>query len=287
MAQENIKDITLTAAGGTFMFDLFGTSQNVIEVTSSGSITLAANVIINRNIPPMGTLTDTYVKIRWTANVIPNGNTVTILGNVVNSDLLDKDFVMDCYHSPLGWRIKYLVDYASLNTLLSNVDNAGTTLNAAAVYTINSAATQTLVTINLPSDTFTSNGDRIRATITGAFSSDNTVKTLRFGIYDGTNSPTSLSTGVAVDGDTQFTVEYDFIATHVANGEHRYNYKLFYIDFSTGDEKVYVSNVANLAVPVFNYSSGTLQFIVRGIEGTPAGNRIAIHGVEIERIKVS
>ena len=99
MAQENIKDITLTAAGGTFMFDLFGTSQNVIEVTSSGSITLAANVVINRNIPPMGTLTDSFVKIRWTANVVPNGNTVTILGNVVNEDLLDKDFVMDCYHS--------------------------------------------------------------------------------------------------------------------------------------------------------------------------------------------
>ncbi len=81
MAQENIKDVTLTAAGGTFMFDLFGTSQNVIEVTSSGSITLAANVIINRNIPPMGTLTDTYVKIRWTAK-----KTNSFLKTLINSD---------------------------------------------------------------------------------------------------------------------------------------------------------------------------------------------------------
>jgi hypothetical protein len=278
MAQENIKDITLTAAGGTFMFDLFGTSQNVLEIGSSGTITLAANVVINRNIPPMGTLTDTYVKIRWTANVIPNGNTVTILGNVVNEDLLDKDFVMDCYHSPLGWKIKYLVDYASLVTNIGKHDIIATDGDSSSVSTANLAGAQTLRTLTYNKQLFRSDGDKVKVVVSGNFAANAHSKNVTVVLSDGTVAVNLFNSSGAFQGN--FIYEGEFIASDISAG--KWKYRLFQ-NTSSGDVRM---STSSSALPTFDYTSTTWSFTCEGTEGTPTGNEITIYSFDVELIKV-
>jgi len=278
MAQENIKDIALTAAGGTFMFDLFGTSQNVIEVTSSITITLGANVIITANIPPMGTLTDTYVKIRWTANVVPNGNTVTILGKVVDEDLLDKDFVMDCYHSPLGWRIKYLVDYASLVTNIGKHDIVATDGDSSSVSTANLAGTQTLRTLSYNKKLFKSDGDKVKISLTGTFAANANIKTARIVLSDGTVSVNLFNSGGAYQGNFAYMAE--FIASDISAGKWK-STQLIRNAVSSP-----ILTTAQSAVPTFDYTSTTWTFTCEGVEGTPTGNEITIYSFDVELIKV-
>lgn len=285
MAQDSVKHIELTAAGGTFLLPVFQTTKDTVHISSTGTITLVNNVIISISVPTMGTLEDTRLIIKWGALVVPNGYTVTIFGRVVPNSILAKRFIADCYYTGVSWEVRLLVDIDGVLSLI-NGDSVITTTNSSPVVTVNSGAIQTLVTLNIPSDTFQNAGDRIKATITGLAASNANGKTLFVGLHDGTNPDPVLNSGLSsLDLENHFIVEYEIMATNILSGHYKISYKVFGYSFGTGTNLLETYNTVNTSVPALNFTSASLQFRVRARENVPTGGEIEIRSVAIERVK--
>jgi hypothetical protein len=84
-----------------------------------GTETLLNNFVVTMTTP----VVNTSIKIYWNAVCIPSGFTVTLLGTLIPSYLLSKNFILDCIYNGSSWDNTIVVD----NVETDNIDGLSIT----------------------------------------------------------------------------------------------------------------------------------------------------------------
>jgi hypothetical protein len=71
-----------------------------------------------------------FIRIDWKAVCTPNGNTVTICGEVIPSTYLSKLFYLECYYNGSSWEVNMFIDTAQTNVIDGSSVIDGTIGNA-------------------------------------------------------------------------------------------------------------------------------------------------------------
>lgn len=99
------------ASAGSFPF----VRDNII----AGTVTLTGGLVVS----PSGTpTTGQRVVITWNASVTPSGNTITIFGETVPTELAARNFIAECLWDGTGgpWVVNILTDFAGVGIVAAN-----------------------------------------------------------------------------------------------------------------------------------------------------------------------
>lgn len=102
--------ITLTDAGGTIDLNDYAPATRFL-ITTAAPVTLLANWVIQNTVPAATTSYEFILD----ANVDLNSNTVTILGQSVEQDLLNKPSLISSYYDGSTYSNKAVVDYSQVD----------------------------------------------------------------------------------------------------------------------------------------------------------------------------
>lgn len=137
----SVLKIDLVAGGGSVTLDNRALYTNVLltgNVTLTGSHTIGA---------PSTPFLGQEFKIRYSATIVPSGNTVTIFGWVVPDNLLDKKFVLHTFYNGTSWDLNLMLDL-STNGILD-----GAKIQSSTIAIATAIADGTILPIKLENDT--------------------------------------------------------------------------------------------------------------------------------------
>jgi hypothetical protein len=100
-------------ASGTISIPVDATNASpypvVVNNIIAGTVTLTGGLVVS----PIGTpTTGQRVVVTWNASVTPSGNTITIFGETVPTELAAKNFVAECVYGGAAWVVNILPDFA-------------------------------------------------------------------------------------------------------------------------------------------------------------------------------
>lgn len=110
------KELEITAGGGSHNVDL-SLPYSVYYIYTSGSVTLTSSWTISDSGTPQKGM---EIHIRWRANVDLNGNSVTIFGWTLPSELSDKNFSIILYYNGSSWETDVQMDYEEDGTITNS-----------------------------------------------------------------------------------------------------------------------------------------------------------------------
>ena len=97
---------TITAPGGTFTSAATMFGYEAFEMYTAGVVTLTGSLSITTS----GTLDFQTFSIRWNANILLGGFTVTICGITITQDQLNQTGTFTCVYDGLAWGVQYFAD---------------------------------------------------------------------------------------------------------------------------------------------------------------------------------
>lgn len=127
--------VTLTAlTSGTLNVNVSKVPSAGLDPATTARVTGTVTLVGSLAVAGSGTPTkNTNVKVIWEAVVTPAGNTVTIFGKTVPTEMVASDFVADCTYNGTSWNVSLLPDAGSTGVLGTAViaDDAVTTAKIA------------------------------------------------------------------------------------------------------------------------------------------------------------
>ena len=131
----SLKSYTAPASGTIFIPVDFASSTPELTYTNNiiaGTVTLVGGLVVS----PSGTpTTGQRVVVTWNASVTPSGNTITIFGETVPTELAARNFVAECLWDGTGgpWVVNILPDFAGVGIVAADriAANAVTTAKIA------------------------------------------------------------------------------------------------------------------------------------------------------------
>jgi hypothetical protein len=89
----------------------------VVNNIIAGTVTLVGGLVVS----PSGTpTTGQRVVVTWNASVTPSGNTITIFGETVPTELAARNFVAECLWDGTAWVVNILPDFAGVGIVDSD-----------------------------------------------------------------------------------------------------------------------------------------------------------------------
>jgi hypothetical protein len=131
----SLKSYTAPASGTILIPVDFASSTPELTYTNNiiaGTVTLVGGLVVS----PSGTpTTGQRVVVTWNASVTPSGNTITIFGETVPTELAARNFVAECLWDGTGgpWVVNILPDFAGVGIVAADriAANAVTTAKIA------------------------------------------------------------------------------------------------------------------------------------------------------------
>jgi len=110
---------TVTLSTGTYDVSAPASSlfDGILAYRVVGTQTLASNFSIS---PDGNEIYNAQITVMWEAACTPSGNTVTIFGQAVPEELLDKDFHAVCTYDGSAWKVVLLADWAATSIVNTN-----------------------------------------------------------------------------------------------------------------------------------------------------------------------
>ena len=94
-----------------------GSYPVVADNIITGTVTLVGGLVVS----PSGTpTTGQRVVVTWNASVTPSGNTITIFGETVPTELAARNFVAECLWDGTAWVVNILPDFAGVGIVDSD-----------------------------------------------------------------------------------------------------------------------------------------------------------------------
>ena len=116
----SLKSYTAPASGTILIPVDFASSTPELTYTNNiiaGTVTLVGGLVVS----PSGTpTTGQRVVVTWNASVTPSGNTITIFGETVPTELAARNFVAECLWDGTAWVVNILPDFAGVGIVDSD-----------------------------------------------------------------------------------------------------------------------------------------------------------------------
>jgi hypothetical protein len=179
MPRQLIKQtITLTAGGGTTNLDVEDMNE-LYTVVTSGSVTLAANVVIQSS----GSLYEgVFYEFEYEANISANGNTIEFFGTTMPDNLTAKKCRVTAYYDGSAWTVKFLPSMDETGVVGKN--QLRVTPYILVDYTAGATSTATLTeevlgSVTVSSSIFDEDGHGIKIVAVGRTQANADTKTMR------------------------------------------------------------------------------------------------------------
>ncbi len=276
--QQKILDQALTAGGGTINFSV-DDYVDIYRLYSSGAVTLTSNYTIQASGTPAKGMEYTF---RYEANLDFNGNTLTIFGATVPTDLEAINSTITATYDGSAWVVRILPDFETVPFISSaflETDSVTATQIATGAVDTDELAAGAVTTAKIDANAVTNSelgAGSVTATELGALAV--TTAKINTAAVDSTKLATSaVSTGSIATGA---------VTTAKLDSGLKADFYTIPVSFETGEQANYEITIPyNFTIEEVNYvitkaiaatDAATITYTIAGVPTTPGSTTIPL-----------